>query len=444
MSGLAEENGKTQHGADGDERSAVDRAAYWLLVSALVWAAISPGLAKLGGFGEWFLRGDLLLGWLAFGLVFLRARNSSRPIALLVAAIVALGLAELVTGALTGTAVLAQAASFALYAFPLAVIATLLLAPPSGDRARKMVFLVLGFGFLQFVVLAFTVPFSTNPDHNKGTFVGLTLGFHLSGAVAGVGALWLLGRLEAVRSAFWSLPLLLSIFLTETRQVAALLPIALGFSPALDLRRWFIRLLAPVLLVLLIVLAPPIEGVSNTAGSFAIGQVESSISEPGNQRKIEAFLKTSEALGESPASLLFGLGQGNSIGFLAQLGDKQLNEDFGGAVGDQLSLDTSPVIQHLGPRLAYGSFSNEFSSVGGLIGDLGLAGSMAFLLGISSVAWMVIGISGRNRGAVQALGLFYLAMGLIYIWWEQPAFTLSLALAIGSGLLLAREDPVAS
>jgi hypothetical protein len=31
-------------------------------------------------------------------------------------------------------------------------------------------------------------------------------------------------------------------------------------------------------------------------------------------------------------------------------------------------------------------------------------------------------------------------MGLIYIWWEQPALTLCIALLMGAGLLLARSD----
>lgn len=420
----------------------VDRVAFWLLIAALLWAVISPGLAALGGFGEWFLRGDLLFGWLAFALVFLRARIASRPVALLVGSIIAFGLAELLTGAVTGTPLPAQAASFALYALPLAVLATLLLAPPPRARIRLTVGLVLAFGFIQFPILAVTAPFSTNPDFNKGTFVELAVGFHLAGAVAGVGAIWLLGRIERVQAVFWSLPLLISIFLTETRQVAALLPVVLGLSPALDFKRWVLRLIAPVLLVLGIALAPPIEGIANTSGSSAAGQVEAVVTEPGAQRKIDGFVETGKALAESPSNFLFGLGQGNSVGFLALLGDDQIQgEDFGNSVGERLGLEQSRVLEELGPRSGYGSFTNEFSSLGGLIGDLGLIGSLAFLAGLVAVAMLVLGVKDRNRGAVQALGLFYLAMGLIYIWWEQPALTLCIALLIGAGVLLAGRDP---
>lgn len=420
----------------------VDRVAFWLLIAALLWAVISPGLAALGGFGEWFLRGDLLFGWLAFALVFLRARNASRPVAVLVGSIIAFGLAELLTGAVTGTTIPAQAASFALYAFPLAVLATLLLAPPPRAKLRLIVGLVLAFAFVQFPILAVTAPFSENPDFNKGTFVDLAVGFHLAGAVAGVGAIWLLGRIESVRAVFWSLPLLISIFLTETRQVAALLPVVLGFSPALDLRRWLMRLVAPIALVLVIALAPPIEGIANTAGSRATGQVEAVVTEPGGQRKIDGFVETGRALVESPANLLFGLGQGNSVGFLAQLGDEAIqSEDFGSTVGEKLGLEQSRVVEELGPRRGYGSFTNEFSSLGGLIGDLGLIGSIVFLAGLAAGAMLVVQVKGRDRGAVQALGLFYLAMGLIYIWWEQPAFTIAVALLVGSGMLMARDDP---
>jgi len=55
----------------------VDRIAFWLLVAALIWVVVSPGLASLAGLGEWFLRADLLFGWVAFALVFVRARTAS-------------------------------------------------------------------------------------------------------------------------------------------------------------------------------------------------------------------------------------------------------------------------------------------------------------------------------------------------------------------------------
>ena len=442
MNDGAREESRSSVGGGTDRWPTIDKLAFWLLLAALVWAAVSPGLAELGGLGEWFLRADLLFGWAAFALVFLRARDGSRPVKLLVGAIIAFGLAELVTGMITGTSLLAQAASFALFAFPLAVVATMLLAPPPREKVKLVVGLVLAFAFVQVTILAVTVPFSTNPDLNQGTFVGLAVGFHLSGAVAGVGALWLLGRMERFRAILWSLPLLASVFLTETRQVAALLPFALGLSPALDLKRWALRLAAPILLVLVIVLAPRIEGISNTAGKAAAGQVESTVSEPGQQRKVEGFIETGKALAESPSSLLFGLGQGNSVGFLAQLGDEDLQgEEFGSSVGKELGLETSRIVEQLGERTGYGSFKNEFSSLGGLVGDVGLLGSLTFFVAIAAVMWLIRGAKGRNRGAVQALGLFYLAMGLIYIWWEQPAFTLVLALMVGSGLLLAPDDP---
>ena len=421
-----------------EEWPLIDRAAFWLLIAALVWAAVSPGLAELGGLGEWFLRGDLFFGWLAFGLVFVRARRASRPVKVLVGAIIAFGLAEILTGFITGTSIPAQAASFGLYAFPLAVVATLVLAPPPKGKVKLIVGLVLAFAFVQLPILAVTVPFSTNPDLNQGTFVGLAVGFHLTGAVAGVGALWLLGRMERFRATLWSLPLLISVFLTETRQVAALLPLALGLSPALDLKRWIVRLVPPVLLVVLIVAAPRIEGVSNTAGSRAAGQVEASLMDPGSQRKIKGFIETGKALTESPSHFLFGLGQGNSVGFLALLGDEGIQaEDFGSSVGVRLGLGPSRIVGELGKRSGYGSFTNEFSSFGGLVGDLGLFGTLAFLTALAAIASLIAGIRGRDRGAIQALGLFYLAMGVIYIWWEQPALTLCIGLLVGAGLLSA-------
>ena len=415
----------------------IGRVVFWLLAAAVAWAFLSPIPADLLGLGEWFLRADVLLGWIAFALTLPRVVRAPLVLRVLTGAVVALGLFELLTWATSGTSLLAGATSFGLLAFPFAVLLALLLAPPPPDQLRQLVALLVALAFLQIPFLLFQLPFSEVPEQNTGTFIGLGLGFHLCGVIAGAAVIWILGRSRNFRSMFLSFPLLLAPILTETRQVAFMLPIVLALSPAPDLKRWAVRLIAPVALVVAILLIPEVPGLSNSPGSRSTNQIADAVGGPASSRKIEGLEVTGKLLLDSPSNLLFGLGQGQSVGYLAMLGDRTFQRDLGPSVGGALGLDTSAVVRELEPRRGYGVLKNEFSSAFGIIGDLGVLGSLAFLVALGSVASLVVRVQGRNRGAVQALGLYYLGLGLIYIWWEQPVFTLYVALLIAAGLLMA-------
>jgi hypothetical protein len=286
----------------------------------------------------------------------------------------------------------------------------------------------------------------------SGTFPGLLLGGHLNGAIASVAALWILGGARSFRDTLWAWPLVLVTLLSDTKQAMLLLPVVLVFSPAVDLRVWLLRLIAPVFVAGLAFFAPAIPGLIPENNNYVGLQVEETLAgrevkggAEGVQfsRKAEGVKLVAEELASSAPALLFGLGQGQSVSYVAMLS----NAARGETLGQSLGLEPPRLIEEeLGVWDGTGSFASEFSSLVGMVGDLGILGLGAFLIGLGAIGLMIWRIPARERGGVQAVGLFYLAMGAIYIWWEQPVFGIyvgmfaGLAILIGSSSFDARRD----
>ena len=404
-----------------------------MLATAIVWGFISPLLADLIGLGEWFLRLDLLLVWLAFAIALVVwFRTPDLPVKLIVVSLVLLGITQLITASRVGIPLAGPALSFALYGVPFAVIATVVLARPGRDGARLLLWLLFGLAVLQFLISVGQIPFASHPDEIFGMFKGIMIAPHLNGAIAGAVALWILGRSAGWRDTLWAAPFILVTILSDTKQALFLLPFALALSPALNLRVWAVRLVLPVLGTLLALWSPAIPGVIPDNYGYAIGEIERSVeTSPGDgrSRKLSGLEETTERVTESPGNLAFGLGQGQSVGYIALLSNKASDD----SVSRSLGLEPSQIqAEEIGYWYGSGSFSSEFSSMVGLFGDLGLVGLLAFGIGIAGVVLLVLKTPGRDRNAVWALGLYYLAMGLIYIWWEQPVFTLFIGLLMGA------------
>ena len=369
-----------------------------MLATAIVWGFISPLLADLIGLGEWFLRLDLLLVWLAFAIALVVwFRTPDLPVKLIVVSLVLLGITQLITASRVGIPLAGPALSFALYGVPFAVIATVVLARPGRDGARLLLWLLVGLAVLQFLISVGQIPFASHPDEIFGMFKGIMIAPHLNGAIAGAVALWILGRSAGWRDTLWA-----------------------------------VRLVLPVLGTLLALWSPAIPGVIPDNYGYAIGEIERSVeTSPGDgrSRKLSGLEETTERVTESPGNLAFGLGQGQSVGYIALLSNKASDD----SVSRSLGLEPSQIqAEEIGYWYGSGSFSSEFSSMVGLFGDLGLVGLLAFGIGIAGVVLLVLKTPGRDRNAVWALGLYYLAMGLIYIWWEQPVFTLFIGLLMGA------------
>jgi hypothetical protein len=424
-----------------------------LLCGAVVWAFFSAVPAWLFDLPQWFLRLDLALAWAAFAVALtVGFRNPPRTVKVLVAGIFLFGLLELVTAFRADIALTGPALSFALYALPLAVVATLLLTPPTGDLSRKLIIAMLALAFIEVPISIIQTPLTPHPDFVSGTFPGLLLGGHLNGAITSVAALWILGGARSFRDTLWAYPLVLVTLLSDTKQAMLLLPVVLALSPAINVRVWLLRLIAPVFVAGLAFFGPAIPGIIPENNRYVGLQVEETLAGRDVKgdgqgarfsRKAEGAKLVAEELTSSAPVLLFGLGQGQSVSYVALLS----NEGRGETLGQTLGLEPPRlIVEELGTWDGTGSFASEFSSLIGIIGDLGLLGFGAFLIGLVAIVLMLWRIPARERGGIQAVGLFYLAMGAIYIWWEQPVFGIyvgifaGLAILSGSSSFDARRD----
>ena len=414
------------------------RLPIFLLVAAVVWAFLSPVMAHLFGLPEWFLRFDLALAWLGFGVALVFGfGGATRIVRLLVGAITLFGVLQLATALRADIALTGPALSFALFALPLAVVGTLLLVPPAAHDSRRLESLLLFLAFALVPISIIQTPFASHPDEVVGTFPGVSLGAHINGAITGAAALWILGRASSFKQTLPAFPLILVVLLSDSKQIALLLPVALILSPAPGLRLWLLRLIAPVAVAALALIGPPALGVLPEDNDYVIKQVTEVTGDAVGSGESGAFSSRKSAgtdatvtrLSESPSTILFGLGQGQSVSYIALLSD----EEGGQTVGPLLGLEPSKVVTKdlAGYYFDGASFASEFSSAVGLVGDLGVLGALAFLLGLGVIALLVYRIPARVRGPAQAVALFYLALGLVYIWWEQPVLVLYVALFVG-------------
>lgn len=410
-----------------------------MLGTAIIWGFFSPSVAYLFGFPDWFLRLDLLLAWGAFGIsLVLFLRRPDRTLATLILALALFALAQLTTAAQLGIPFVGAALSYSLLALPLAVIATLMLLEPAGTAISRFLILLLGLAALLIPISLIQIPFASHPDDVVGTFPALGLGSHLNGALTGAAALWILGRAGTPMETLWAAPFVLVTVISDSKQVLLLLPVVLAFSPAIDLRMWAVRLLIPAIGFGLAVWAPSVPGVLPEKNGYVVMQVENTTRD-GGSRKVAGAEEISQRLSRSPENLLLGLGQAKSVSYPALLADREGSQTVGKSLG--LEPPLIPVV--LGPWDRLGSFYSEFSSAIGLIGDLGLLGLITFSVGLIVVGSMIFRTSGPERGSVWALGLFYLGMGFVYIWWEQPVFSLFVSLLVGLTVLGARQGSAA-
>lgn len=414
--------------------------ALLILGGGLLFGFLAPAPVDLFGLSEALLRFDLVAGWLAFALTLPLIRSAGRCERLLVGSLAAFGAIVLVSGLLAGVPIQASALSFALFGLALAAVASVVLSDPGERVVGGGLNFLVGLGILLVVVSVTEWPFSSHPDDVVGTFFGLGLGARLNGAIAALLAIWFLGRARSWREMLLAVPLLIVLLLSDAKQPAILVPLALAFSPAIDLRVWVTRLVAPVALAILMVLAPPIPQVIPENNAYVVPAVGDTVGVGGNEargsRRVRGAEEVADRLTDSPENLLLGLGAGQSVDYVALLS----NTMAGQTLGERLGIGPSQVVEELGPSRVSGSFKSEFSSALGLVGDFGLFGLAAFAAALLAIASMIYRLPVRERGAAQASGLFFLAMGVLYIWWQQPVFCLFAGMLVGLTILAGRSS----
>jgi hypothetical protein len=376
----------------------------------LAAGALAAALIRRRGWGR--------AGWLGLWVIGLAA---------------AVALSALVTSGSTLKAVL----EFLLYGEPWLIVLALVADPPSPRAWRWLAGLLLGGALLQVPVALVQWRLYGSSDPVQGTFIGNAAAAHLLGGYLALIALVALSRSLTGRASHnWTLlglGLLIIPVVADAKQVLFAFPFA--FLPLV--RRVSPARLAGVAGILLV-------------GAFAVAQmgptkvavriIEASGS--GHSQKLETVELIREELLRGPLRFSLGIGPGTTVSRVALLASGGLVKDDSpiASLGLELSPITTRII--LDPRWnlsTASSFQSAMSSTIGLIGDLGLAGTLAYG-GLLVVLWRRLGRTGSANAAGARGALVLLAvLGVVANWWEQPAFTIPLAVVAG----LTLTDPAA-
>ena len=134
---------------------------------------------------------------------------------------------------LAGVSAVQSLFSYALLGAPFALVAAILLAPPSVPQRKVLVTVALALAFIQVPITIAQAPQATHADQIQGTFVGSQAGAHLVGALCVVAALWIVARARTAFQALAAAPLLVVPFLSEANATLLAMPIGLLAMPVL-------------------------------------------------------------------------------------------------------------------------------------------------------------------------------------------------------------------
>jgi hypothetical protein len=323
----------------------------------------------------------------------------------------------------------------ALLGQPFAVVAAMLIDPPSA-RLRTAIVRIL------VVLVAVQLPLAAwqlhryglaNPDQVQGTLAfAQANGAHLIAGVLGVACVWLLAS-KRRRLSWWVLGfaalLLGELIVADAKQVLLTLPVGVLVAAWRSGRLSVVTngILIAAALALLIVIDPYSQDVV-----YRLQQARH-----GRNGKAETANIVWKHLESDPASLAFGKGPAESVSRAAFL----TTEAGGDSSFQSLGLQPAKIAAEAqkGAQAVSGggtSINSGVSSMLGVFGDLGLFGAFAYgglFLSVLSALWRK-----RSSEAVAATAgwVMLAALGLIYDWWEQPPFTLFLALLTGLALTL--------
>jgi hypothetical protein len=325
----------------------------------------------------------------------------------------------------------------ALLGQPFAIVAALLLDPPS-ERLRRAIVQTL------IVLVAVQVPFAAwqvyhyglnDPDQVQGTLsFARANGAHLIAGVLGVACVWLLASRRR-RLTWWVLAgaaaLLGELIVADAKQVLLTLPAGIVVAAWRSGRLSFVvnGILIAAALALLIIVDPYSQDVV-----YRVQQARQ-----GHNGKVETAKIVWRHLESGPASVVFGKGPAETVSRVAFLTTDPHGETLFRGLGLQPA--TIAVEAQAGAHSVSGggtSINSGVSSMLGVFGDLGLFGAFAYGGLFLAVLFAVWRRQTSEAVAATAGWVMFAILGLIYDWWEQPPFTVFLGALTGLALTSSR------
>ena len=410
-------------------------ASSWV-AAALVAALTFRGFVELGVLPAVATFVDLPLAWGALAVALRRRHHDRARAPSHLRWLAALAVAVAMSWLFHPTEVLRPILYLALLGQPFAIIGALCLDPPSPRARRMLKQLLLLLLVIQIPVAAFQLVAIGPFDAIQGTLYGAGAGAHVISAVAVVGAIWLF--LTGDRSPLknpWRLAVIAALalmpFVADARQVILALPAILLVS------RWgegVLRLLVRGLLVAAAIVA---LFTLQPFGNPAVDLLERAAAGGGGKTQTASFVW--DRLSAEPASVVFGLGPAETVSRAAFMTtDLLLRTDSPIRV-----LDLKPAELAVEAQLSLGasgigtSFNAGVLSALGVLGDIGLAGLAVYVGMLVAVVVALRRLRSPEAAAAASGFAMFAVLGLVFDWWEQPPF--SIVLAVLAGLALTAE-----
>lgn len=400
-------------------------AGAWALC-AVVAALTFRGLVTLGALPSVATFVDIPLAWGALAVALLKGKPRTRRATIATRLLIALVVAVFASWAFHPSELIRPILYLALIGQPFALVAALLLDPPS-PRLRRILFrTTAALVAVQVPIVAWQVMRYGTSDPVQGTLYGAGAGAHTMSGIVAVAALWALKRRSGAYS--WRrLPValvLLSIpFFADAKQVILALPAILL---ATNWRRGGIGSLIPVGLVAATIVAMV---TLYPSGQYAIGYLEQTRSGEGG--KTEAAKLVWSELSSDPASLTFGKGPAETVTRAAFMTTDLLQGEQSPLRVLELHPARIALDVQVGALARSGggtSFNGALSSALGVFGDLGVVGAATYL---SIIGWLFLTLRRQpspEAFAASAGWAMFAVLGVVFDWWEEPPFSLFLAI----------------
>jgi hypothetical protein len=407
-----------------------------LALAAAVAAVALPGLANLGLLPAVAGFLDIPLAWAAWIGALLRARRGpSRAGGLTLAGpIGALAAAVTLSSIFHPVEPQRAVAYFLLLGEPFALVGA---SADALGRQRSDLFWRVWFALaLVQLPIALWQALTIGPaDPVQGTLYGKGAGAHLLGGILTLCSLVLLSRPSSLPP--WAVATV--PFMWGTALLAdAKTPLLAGAAGALAWTLWAPSQRSAAWRRRIAVALASAALLASTLYLYPAGQVARAFLEAAREGRWGKLVVASSLWGRmsaEPSAFLFGLGPARTVSRASFMTTDLLLKPASpvrllGLAPSQIAVDVQAAIDWRLGRQALTSFNSAQSSALGLFGDLGAVGLAVY----GWMVWQVVAALRRrsgSSGAVFAGWMMFLVLGIVFDWWEEPPFTLYLALVTG-------------
>jgi hypothetical protein len=421
---------------------------YWV-VAALVTSFTFQGLTTLGLLPSLGTVLPIAISWGAFGAALLN--RATVPIPRLARPhlrwLAAFALVAIVSGLFNQVEVLRPLLSIGLLGIPYVLVAAILLDPPTAREREVLLKTTMGLILLQIPVVFWQFALGggknyggstlhAGADRLQGTFISRGGGQGVMGAVALIGAIWLLARRRTIWNVALAAVLMVFPFIADAKQVLVALPIAvLATAPQGLTRGYFLRSGLAIGLLAILLFALP---VSNVALAYLRQDQQH-----GGDPKAQVTQWLWKDMRTDPVSITFGKGPAETVSLAAYY----TTPGFLGSTSPLHALGLKPAKLAIeADYLAYGvvndqersSVQSPISSALGVFGDFGLAGIVTIgALLVSLLRALAGSRSPEGVAAMSAVALFAV-LGFVYGWWEAPGLPAFVGVMSGVALTGSR------